>query len=215
MKEGKYLKYNIGERKYSSHLDAIHAVNPNSDSYTGIIVDNVIKRINASGIIAIISRTKMDINRPRCDKNAPAIDEYRIIINEILKSKKIILPQNLLSKNYLHLAIHGMKDEHGTDFEIGTCYGTSCSPEIEKWFLKKLNTISTNVGVNRYFPGDQSKCYHREGDQSSNYTGYGDKFHSIQIEICKILRKYQRKTIISFLEEIIITFDKTFNLKYN
>ena len=197
MKEGKYLKYNIGERKYSSHLDAVHAVNPKSDSYTGIIVNDVIKRINASGIIATISRTKMDINRPRNNKNAPAIDEYRTVINEILESKKIILPQNRLSRNYLHMAIHGMKDEYGTDFEIGTHNGDSCSLEIEKWFLNKLNTISTNIGVNKRFPGDQSKCYHRVGDPSTGYSGYGDNFHTIQIEICKKWRHPRHRRIYS------------------
>jgi N-formylglutamate amidohydrolase len=211
MKEGKYLKYNIGERKYSSHLDAVHAKNPKSDSFTGLIVTDVIKRINASGIIATISRTKMDINRPRNDKNAPAIDEYRSAIHEILEFKKMILPQNRLSKNYLHMAIHGMKDEYGTDFEIGTNNGDSCSSEVEKWFLNKLKNISTNIGVNKRFQGDQSKCYHRYGDPSTGYLGYGDYFHTIQIEICNRWRKYNRKTITTFLEDIITTFDMKFN----
>jgi len=211
MKKTKYLRYNIGEKKYCSHLDATHAENPKSDLYTGKFVDDVISRINASGIIATVSRTEMDLNRPRNKQNAPAIDEYRMIINKILISKDLILPDNTLAKNYLHIAIHGMKDDHGTEFEIGTYGGMSCSPEIQEWFLEKLKAISPNIGVNNIFQGDPSKCYHRNGDPDSNYPGYGDKFHTIQIEICKQWRINNSETIINILTETITTFDKVFN----
>ena len=84
MKRKRYLLYNIGDNNMCSHLDALHAQNPKSDQYTGKIVRGVIDKINASGIIATISRTIMDLNRPRNKTNAPAIDEYRDTINEIL-----------------------------------------------------------------------------------------------------------------------------------
>jgi len=198
MMKKKFMIYNIGENNFCSHVDAIHAENPKSDLHTGEIVNDVISRINASGIISTVSRTKMDLNRSRNDSNAPAIDEYRETINEIIESKSIILPDNTLSKNYLHMAIHGMKDDRGTEFEIGTYSGMSCSPEIERWFLSRLRTISTKIGLNKIFQGDQSKCFHRDGDPSSGYIGYGDKFHTIQIEICKKWRKIKKKRLWIF-----------------
>ena len=161
MKKKKYLLYNIGDKKLCSHIDALHAQSPESDQYTGEIVRGVIEKINTSAIIATISRRKIDLNRPRNKNNAPAIDEYRETINEILDSKEILDSNDILKKNYLHLAIHGMKDKRNTVFEIGTRNGDSCSKEIINWFIDKLNGISTNYGLNGRFPGDQSKAYQR------------------------------------------------------
>ena len=211
MKKKNYVVYNIGEKNFCSHLDAIHSQNPKSDQYTGEIVNDVIDRINASGIIATISRTKMDLNRPRCTSNALAIDEFRETINEIVKSKEILSPDKTLTKNYLHLAIHGMKDTRGTEFEVGTLHGTSCSPEISEWFISKLSGISKNFGLDKVFPGDSSKSYHRYGDPSSSYIGYGNKFHTIQVEINRNWRKNKKKELVDFLSELIANFDKECN----
>ncbi|MEA3350555.1 MAG: hypothetical protein U9Q82_08045 [Chloroflexota bacterium] len=122
----------------------------------------------------------MDLNRLRSQTNAPAIDEYRETIKEIIKSKGILDSHNQLTKNYLHLAIHGMRNRGKTEFEIGTLNGNSCSQEIIEWFTEKLESISKKIGVNDIFPGNISKSYHRNGDASSDYKGYGNNFHTIQ-----------------------------------
>jgi hypothetical protein len=52
-----------------------------------------------SGIVSNISRTEMDINRQRSNKNAPAIDQYRkAIIREIIRSKELIADDGELKK---------------------------------------------------------------------------------------------------------------------
>ncbi len=77
--------------------------------------------------------------------------------------------------------------------------------------LIQLNGISTNYGLDRRFPGDQSKAYHRNGDPSSDYRGYGDKFHTIQVEINHSWRKSKQNHIVKFLSDIFVNFDKECN----
>ena len=210
----KYLKYHIGRKDLTSHIDAVHAHNPRADEYTGAIVKGVIKKINASGIISTISRTEMDINRPRNETNAPAIDEFREAIKNIIFSKRIInTKDNSLTKQYLHLAIHGMRDDRETDFEIGTLGGNSCSQDISDLFISRLSNLTKKIGINSIFPGDSSKSVHRTGEKESEYIGYGANFHTIQIEINRTWRKNKREELIQFFSEIIIEFDKVFNEK--
>ena len=211
MIEMKYLKYSIGNKKINGHIDAVHAQSPKSDEFTGKIVSATIKQGTFSGIISTISRTEMDINRPRIKKNAPAIDEYRETIKNILISKDILDANGYLVKNYLHLAIHGMSNDKETDFEIGTRYGSSCSAEVKTWFIKELQKLSDNIGVDNIFPGDSSKSYHRNGDRNNNYKGYGNKFHTIQIEINRTWRKKRQLMLIDFFSEILQSFDNKFN----
>lgn len=212
MKRKTYLDYNLGERGLISHIDAVHAQKPKADQYTGEIVLGVIRQINASGIIATVSRTVMDINRPRNATNAPAIDEYRAAIREIIDSKGILDKNEKLNRNYLHLAIHGMKNCVGTEFEIGTSRGNSCSPEVSAWFKTKLQSLSKNFAVDDKFPGAKSKIEcHRKGDGDSNYSGYGNLFNTIQVEINRDWREIRQTDLINFFSEVILDFGKTFN----
>ncbi len=207
----KYIQFHIGNVLFNSHIDAVHAQAPNSDQFTGDIIKGVIDKIDASGIVAIISRNEMDINRPREKKNAPAIDEYRNAIKEIIVSKNILDSNGKLTKNYLHIAVHGMKDNEESEFEVGTFKGNSCSHKIEKWFVNKLKKISSKVSVNNVFTGEKSEINHREGDTKSGYSGYGKNFNTIQLEISRTWRKYKQNELIDFLSTIIIEFDKEFN----
>ncbi len=211
MVKKRYLKYNIGDPKITAHIDAVHAQAPNADQFTGEIVEGVIEDINCSGIISTISRNIMDLNRPRSSENSAAIDEFRETIYEFLNHKKILDERNTLTKNYLHLAIHGMRDRKN-DFELGTRNGNSCSPQIYSWFRTRIEELSKNIGIDHVFPGDVSKSYHRHGDQGSNYVGYGEKFHTIQIEINRTWRLHRRSEVILFLSKIIYDFDKQFNI---
>ena len=213
MKHKTYLDYNLGEKKLISHIDAVHAQKPNSDKYTGKIVLGVVRQIDCSGIIAKISRDDMDINRPRnIEKNAHAVDEYRETIREIINSKEILDENGKLRRNYLHLAVHGMKDEWGTVFEIGTSKGNSCSLEVSEWFITKLKVLSKNFGVNDKFPGVEAKIEcHRKGDSTCNYSGYGDFFNTIQIEINLDWRKNRQPELINFFSDLMLDFEKAFN----
>jgi hypothetical protein len=211
MKNKKYLDYNLGENQLSSHIDAVHAQKPKADKYTGEIVLGVIQQVNASGIIATVSRTEMNINQPRNANNAPAVDEYRETIRDFIESKGILDKEGKLNRNYLHLAIHGMSDGYGTDFEIGISDGNSCSPEVIDWFKTKLQALSSNYKVDNEFPGKLAKIEcHRKGDISSNYPGYGDLFNTIQVEINRDWRENGRTDLIKFFSDLILDFDKNF-----
>ena len=206
-----HVKYHIGDITQRSHIDAVHAQSPRADLYTGDIVLGVIKQINASGIISTVSRTEMDINRPRDIRNADAIDEYRDAIYRIIVSKKILSKDNKLTKNYLHLAIHGMKDIRQSEFEIGTRNGDLCSKEVIDWFMKEILKFSKHVKLDNYFPGNQSKAFHRNGDITSGYSGYGEKYNSIQIEINRTLRKERQDDLIKLFSNMMINFNTSFN----
>lgn len=169
MIKGKYLNYNQGQHRFNSIIDALHAANPNADLNTGKIVRSVIKKIDASGIISLVSRDLMDLNRPINNDNRLGILEYRRIIRELLVSKEILNHDNSLKKRLLHISIHGMNKTRRTDFEIGTRNGESCNDDIKDWFCNGLKTISPNIGVNNILIGDSSKAFHRLGDVDHDY----------------------------------------------
>ncbi len=206
----KYFYYHVGNAVLSSHIDAVHAASPKADKFTGVIADSVIRNCNASGIIARVSRTLMDVNRARELKNAPAIDQYRNIIRTLLDSKKLLNENEKLKRPYLHLALHGMRDDRKADFIIGTCYGESCSDNVAGWFLQELKKISTRIRVDEVFPGNESKAYHRNGDLPNNYPGYGKLFNTIQIEINRTWRAKKQALLTKFFSQVITQFDHSF-----
>ena len=210
--EKKYIKFCLGNKDIYSHIDALHACPPQEDRFTGNIVERIINEINCSAIIAAVSRKIVDINRPRNEKNSEAIDEYRDAIRQILEHLSILNENCKLSRPYLHLAIHGMKDDYNKDIEIGTRYGTTCSQGVKDWILAELKKSLASVGIDNIFPGDISKSVHRLGDLSSNqhYSGYGENFNTIQLEFSLNLRQNYRKEIIKMLSELILKFCSEF-----
>ena len=208
----KFIKFYLGKEEIRAHIDAVHACPPEADEFTGEIVEGVVNKINCSGIIAIVSRTTVDLNRPRNNNNKEAIDEYRQTIREILEYIDILDKDTELSKPYLHLAIHGMKDKPNENIEIGTLNGKTCSPEVKEWFIKEIEKRVKKVQTDGRFPGDPSKSVHRCGDYTSNYNylGYGDNFNTFQIEISRALRKKHQKELINILSEIISQFNEKF-----
>lgn len=211
MLKREYLDYNIGLKKYNSVVDALHAASPKADIYTGKIVRLIIEKIDASGIISKVSRTKMDLNRPMNDNNRLGILEYRQCLRDIVVSKGILAQDNRISKRFLHISVHGMAKSRTSDFEIGTRNGDSCSEDIRDWFCKRLESISANFGIDSIFPGDSSKAYHRLGDPDNNYIGYGENFNTIQFEINHYFRNNGITYLVDFLCNTIIDFDLSFN----
>jgi len=207
----KFIKFYFGSKAIRSHIDAVHACLPRVDKFTGDIVEGVVNKINCSGIVAIISRTTADLNRPRNNNNKEAIDEYRQTIREILEHTNTLDNNGRLLKPHLHLAIHGMKD---IDIEIviGTLYGKTCSPEVKEWFVNEIKKHVKKTHTEGRYPGDSSKLVHRCGDQTSdiNYLGYGDNFNTFRIEISKMLREKHQKELISIFSNIIIQFNGKF-----
>jgi len=204
----KYVKFQLGNEEIYSHIDAVHTYPPQSDKYTGEIVEDIVNEINCSAIIATVSRKYKDINRPRNEKNCEAIDEYRDTIRQILEHLNILEENDKISRPYLHIAIHGMKDKYNEDIEIGTRNGVTCSENVKEWVIEELKKSGTTVGIDKTFTGDISKSVHRLGDLSSNqnYLGYGENFNTIHLEFSLNLRQNHRKEIIKSLSDLILKF---------
>ena len=210
--EQKFTKFHLGNNNIRTHLDAVHACPPEADEFTGEIVEGVIDKAGCSGIIAVVSRTKADLNRPRARRNKEAIDEYRKTLRLILEHLNILDKQGKLFKPYLHLALHGMKDDWNQEIEIGTLRGQSCVPEIRDWLVESIAKRIDRFEVDHRFPGDPSKLVHRYGDQESDlsYLGYGSNFNIVQIEINRTLREKYQRSLVDILSEIVLDFNKRF-----
>ena len=208
----KFIKFYMGSKKIRSHIEALHAYPPKADEFTGEIVEGVVSKINCSGIIAIVSRTKVDLNRPRNCNNEKGNDEYRQTIREILGHIGNLDGNGKLSRPYLHLALHGMKDKWNVDIEIGTLHGKTCSPEVKEWFVSEIKKHFRRVQIDGRFPGDSSKPVHRCGDQASdlNYLGYGNNFNTFQVEISRMLREKNQKELIDIFSNIILKYNSEF-----
>jgi len=108
--EGRFIKYWLGNGKLRAHVDAVHAAPPRVDRYTGEIAAEVGPHSGCACIIATVSRTVADLNRPPDISNWEAVREYRQVIREILVHCNLLDARaRLVIASYLHLAIHGMK----------------------------------------------------------------------------------------------------------
>lgn len=213
-----YVKYNKGTGYLCCHVDAQHATPPKADRFTDKITTELIFQTGCAGIIATVSRTKADLNREPDGQNNEALQEYRDTIKEILHHLNILdYEKHQVTKPYLHLSIHGMKNAHHGPYamEVGTLNGKSCSTEIREWFQKILTAKAKeilpdiNIIFDEVFDGDESIVFHRLGDKK-NYPGYGENFHTFQIEISRTLREDYPSEIVEIFSQVIGNFQTTF-----
>jgi hypothetical protein len=209
-----YIQFYKGSGKCYCQVDAQHAEPPQADLFTGKIVRNIVRKTGCAGIISIVSRLIADLNRKENGQNNKAIQQYRQTINEILQYLQLLdQGHHRIIQPFLHLTIHGMKDEHYGPYaiEIGTLNGLSCSREMKKWLKKtitaKANTImpKLNIYFDQHFLGNESIVYHRLGN-GADYSGYGSHFHTFQIELSRTLREKHQREIIALLSEVIYAF---------
>ena len=198
------MAYYLGNPNIHCQVDAVHSKSPNGEIKTKKLAIKIIKNTDCSGIYALVSRKKMDLNRPLNQTNEPAILEFREAIFSILNHLKILDNNNRLIKPYLHLALHGMSSIH-KDIELGTRYNQTCSNEIFVWFREKLEEYckeiferDLNIVYNEQFIGDSSKGAHRDR--------YGILFNTIQIEFNMTLRIRYFSKIVKVLARIINDF---------
>lgn len=213
-----FLKYNKGKGFISGHVEALHAMPPSADKFTDKIVEQLIVKTGCAGIVSIVSRTECDLNRSPNKHNDEGIKEYRKTIQDILDFLHLLDPSKTrLMKPYLHLSFHGMKDIHYGPFamEIGTLKGDSCSPAVKMWLAnllsKKAKQISPEIKVvwDQKFIGDKSIGYHRLGDENG-YPGYGNHFHTFQIELSQTMRRKHLLQMIDLFSEVISDFQTRF-----
>lgn len=210
--ERKFIKFYLGSKAICSHIDAVHA---KDEVFTGAIVKGIIKEINCSGIIATVFRTVADLNALPNNKNKGALYkeawcEYTQAIRKILEHRDILDGSGKLTKHYLHIAIHGMKDRKDKDIEIGTQCGKTCQSKVRAWFVKNVTekskkTIGGNIKIDedKYFCGITTSI-------GFHHQKYGDNFNTFQVEISKTLRKKHLKELIDIFSTIIIEFNKKF-----
>jgi hypothetical protein len=136
----------------------------------------------------------------------------------MLQSAKVLDSDGSLKWPFLHLSIHGMKDHKSKDIEIGTRYGVTCSTFTREWIKKRFNSWSEEfqggkriplVALDQIFIGDKSKEFHRLGDASSGYPGYGHNFNTVQIELSRWLRERHPSILIDFLSQLVVGFEET------
>ncbi|NGQ93617.1 N-formylglutamate amidohydrolase [Brevibacillus sp. SYP-B805] len=213
-----FLKYNKGNGFVCCHIDALHAMPPVADLFTDRIVTGLMEKTGCAGIIGTVSRKKADLNRSPDGENNAAIREYREALQEILEHVGVLDPERrFVTKPYLHLAMHGMKDLHHGPYaiEIGTRNGKSCSAEIRAWLREMLTVQSRSllpdvkIFFDKKFKGHKSIRYHRSGD-GHDYPGYGQHFHTFQVEISRTLREKYLSDIIELFSHIIVQFQLTF-----
>jgi len=212
---GRFVRYLLAGRAPTVLIDAVHAAAPKSDAHTGGIAELAAKRLGSHCIVALVSRTRADLNRPRTDANAAAIDEYRGAIRACLEGAGLLLQSGRVGAPFLHIAVHGMKDNSRCDVEIGTRYGQTCTPAVEKLVAKALHNWASSAWVsktprlatNLVFVGDASKVVHRDGHPESGYVGYGSAFNTVQLEFANWLRSRHRNRIVEVLVDIGRAFE--------
>lgn len=211
-----YLKYSRGNGLIPCHVDAIHAKPPGADLYTDKIALGIMAQTRCAGIIGTVSRKRADLNKGADQENDRAVLEYRDTLLMILNHLGILdHEQHLLTKPYLHLSIHGMKDDYRGPFgmEMGTRYGQSCSLEVRDWFgemiSKKGQTLLPEliIAIDKKFIGGQSIVEHRLGD-GGDYPGYGLNFHTIHLEIARSLRENYVNEIVELLSHAVRKWKK-------
>ncbi len=216
---GTYLRFRYGMKCSAVLIDAVHAVKPKADAYTGKIVETVANNAGCHAIISTLSRKVADLNRPPTEENAGAVEEYRRTIRHLFETIALLKLDSILSRPILHLAIHGMKDRPDADIELSTRMGDSCSDDVLEWVRTEIeewaqNTASLSkrptIVVNRRFIGDQSKNNHRKGARQSSYDGYGEFFNTIQIEISFWLRKEHRVELVDLIGRLANKFHSDF-----
>jgi hypothetical protein len=209
-----YVQFYRGSGKVFCQVDAQHAKPPQADLYTGQLVRKIVGKTGCAAVISTVSRTIADLNRKEDEQNKQAIEQYRKVIFEILQHLGVFDQKNhRITKPYLHITIHGMKDDHYGPYaiEIGTYKGLSCSRQMKKWFRKtialKAKEILPELKVwsDQHFYGNESITYHRHGD-GEGYNGYGYHFHTIQMELSRTLREKHSLEMAELLSQVMVAF---------
>lgn len=211
---GEFVRWLPAQGAPAVLIDAVHAATPKSDAYTAEIAEAAAKRLGSHCIVAVVSRTRADLNRPRTAANAAAIDEYRGAIRSCLERAGLLSPDGRLRAPFLHIAVHGMKNNTRCDVEIGTRHGTTCSRFVERlvvatlhrWAATRWVSREPRIGVNVRLIGDPSKTVHRAGHDDSGYAGYGPDFNTVQLELASWLRRRHRARVTAALVEIVDAF---------
>jgi N-formylglutamate amidohydrolase len=206
VKQGSFVNYRAASGLVNVVLDAPHAARPSSDLHTGSIVQQAADRLACHVVVGLVSRTVADLNRAPTESSRGAVSEYRQFLEQAVMAAGLD-PDGKLTRDFLHLSIHGMKDREEYDFELGTRDGETCSPQVESWAMDVCGRWATalpnapRVALNRRFRGDPVLEVHRHGD-GSGYGGFGTLHNTIQIEFSRTLREDRADDVARLLVEL-------------
>jgi hypothetical protein len=133
---GKFVRYLVAHRTPTVLIDAVHAASPRNDAHTGEMAEAAARRLGSHCIVALVSRERADLNRPRNPANAAAIDEYRAAIRTCPERTGLTRPDGRVRTPVLHVAIPARArarararcgGRHGTDGRGGACDAGSVS----------------------------------------------------------------------------------------
>lgn len=172
-------------------LSAPHAVNQyrngnlkGADILTGAITEYLCEITGVNGIIRTYN-SKDDPNYENVGKSL----KYKESILRIIKEKEISL----------FIDIHGCKDNHGFDIELGTNYGININQkEIYLNILKHRFSEIGTVAIDNKFKASGSATL-------SNYINKNSRIQCIQVEISSRLRRDRQRIIelLDIFQEII------------
>jgi len=205
-----YVRYHIGKTHPRVLVDAVHAKFPDGEVNTGRLVDEVVDRADCSGIVARVSRKEADLNRPFTDENKSALRHYRGAVYNILHEGHLLDDSLRTIRPFLHIALHGMHDiRNGPDIVLGTRKGRVCDPVICEWLSNLLEQDGYKVAVDRIFPGSSGLEYFRSGVRSKVFTGYGQNYHVVQLELSRELRRNRNiDRTVEMISQIIESFHR-------
>jgi len=207
--EKKFIKFK--RARSNVQIDCYHNCSPGQEFHVEEIVREVSKSVKCSSVLAMVSRFVADLNSEVDDKNRAAISEYR----EILKNN---FERRNVSKPYLLIVIHGMKNREGArnsvpskmgtsvpslsgkDIEIGTRGGKLAGSKITEWFIGKMREKFSDmkIVVDEEFSGSETLENHRKL--------FGENLNIFQVELSLDVREKFRERLIEEFSEILLGF---------
>lgn len=177
-------------------LSAPHAVKQiregkikSEDGLTGAIVEYLCIKTGTNGIV----RTYNHNDDPNYENTGKALKYKETILNCIIEKNITIL-----------LDIHGCKDIHGFDIELGTNYGENINQDER--ILEILKTEFSKIGtvvIDEKFKASRTTTV-------SNFINKNSNIPCVQIEISKKFRRENENLIklINTLESVIYKLSK-------
>lgn len=226
MREKQYVRYRRGIGSDRVLLEGPHVVAPHKEFWVDEIIRQASCRAGCHLLAATRSRAVADLDRPAdfdSDGVDPgvqerAVEEYRTTVAELIERTDLLDGGSGLTRPFLHLSVHGMKNREDADLVLGTGDGTACGPEVEEWLTERIGAwIESGVaGDARLARNERSSdssalAHHRRGDGAA-YPGFGDRFHSARLEIAHWMRADpdSRDELTFLLAEIAGAFHGTF-----
>lgn len=152
------------------------------DRFTGAIVEYLCEKTGVNGIIRVYN----DSDDPNYENNGSSL-KYKEAILDLIKEKDIVLLIDL----------HGCKDTHGFDIELGTNYGENINYD-EKY----LDILRNNFSTLGKIVVDNKFCAIRN-TTVSNFINKKSNIQCVQMEISKRFRNDNLLKLLDVFEIII------------